>query len=56
MKEFDMESALRRVSDADLRALCLWIDLNVPFYGAYEPKHVAIQREGGVVPLEEMLQ
>jgi hypothetical protein len=39
----------------DLQRLCLWIDLNCPFYGAYEPEHVAIQRKGGVVPLEELL-
>jgi len=39
----------------DLRRLCLWVDLNVPFYGSYEPRHVAVQRAGGVAPLEEML-
>ncbi len=43
------------VPSEDLRRLCLWIDLNCPFYGAYEPEHVAIQRKGGVVPLEELL-
>jgi Hydrazine synthase alpha subunit middle domain/F5/8 type C domain len=39
----------------DLERLCLWIDLNVPFYGTYEPQHVAVQRAGGVPPLGEVL-
>lgn len=40
----------------DLERLAIWIDLNVPFYGAYEPRHVAAQREGRAVPLEEILK
>ena len=40
----------------DLYRLSLWVDLNVPFYGCYEPKHVAMQRAGEVAPLAEMLQ
>ena len=40
----------------DLRALCLWVDLNIPFYGVYEPQQVAIQRAGGVVPVGEIVQ
>jgi len=40
----------------DLYRLSLWIDLNVPFYGCYEPKHVAVQREGKVPPMAEILQ
>jgi hypothetical protein len=40
----------------DLERLTIWIDLNVPFYGCYEPDHVAMQRRGEVVPLEQMLQ
>ncbi|MCE5218272.1 discoidin domain-containing protein [bacterium] len=40
----------------DLQRLCLWIDLNVPFYGCYEPAHVAMQRKGEVVPFEQLLQ
>ncbi|MBI4601157.1 MAG: PD40 domain-containing protein [Planctomycetes bacterium] len=41
---------------ADLERLALWIDLNVPFYGAYEEAHVAAQREGREVREEEILQ
>ena len=44
-----------RPSEPDPHQVCLWIDLNCPFYGAYQPEHVAIQRKGGVVPLEELL-
>ena len=40
----------------DLRRLCIWLDLNVPFYGAYLPEHVALQRSGEVAPLDEILQ
>jgi hypothetical protein len=36
--------------------LIIWVDLNLPFYGAYEPAHVAAQREGKIVPLAELLQ
>ena len=32
----------------DLARLYLWMDLNVPFYGVYEPEQVAEQRQGGV--------
>ncbi len=44
------------LSEEDLQRLVLWVDLNIPFYGCYEPGHVAMQRRGEVVPLEEMLQ
>jgi hypothetical protein len=37
-----------------LARLALWVDLNVPFYGVYEPAHVAAQREGKDVPLGEI--
>lgn len=40
----------------DLYRLSLWVDLNVPFYGSYEPEHVAAQRAGHDPPLEDMLQ
>ena len=40
----------------ELRRICIWIDLNVPFYGVYQPEHVAAQRRGEVVPLDEILQ
>lgn len=40
----------------DLARICLWVDLNVPFYGCYEPAHVAMQRRGEVVPEGEMLR
>jgi len=32
----------------DLERIGLWIDLNVPFYGVYEPAQVALQRQGDV--------
>lgn len=35
--------------------VALWLDLNVPFYGSYLPRHVEIQRAGGAVPEEELL-
>ena len=40
----------------ELERLCIWVDLNVPFYGSYEPSHVAVQRSGGVPPLSEIMQ
>ena len=40
----------------DMYRLTLWIDLNVPFYGCYEPAHVAVQRAGGVPLMDEILQ
>lgn len=39
----------------DLYRISLWVDLNVPFYGSYEPAHVAVQRAGKDPPLQEML-
>jgi hydrazine synthase alpha subunit-like protein len=40
----------------EIERLAIWIDLNVPFYGAYEPQHVAAQRAGRTIPLEEILK
>jgi cytochrome c553 len=40
-----------KLSAEELERLSLWIDLNVPFYGVYEPAQVAEQRRGGGVPL-----
>jgi len=34
----------------------LWIDLNIPFYGVYEPAQVAEQRRGGTVPLAAIVK
>lgn len=43
-----------RLDRESLERLVLWVDLNVPFYGVYEPAHVAAQRAGKVVPLDEI--
>ena len=45
-----------QLSREDMRRICIWIDLNVPFYGVYQPEHVDAQRRGEVVPLDEILQ
>lgn len=45
-----------RLDPESLGRLALWVDLNVPFYGTYEPAHVAAQRAGQAVPLEEILK
>jgi cytochrome c553 len=39
----------------DLARVNLWLDVNVPFYGAYEARHVAAQRESEAIPLGELL-
>jgi hypothetical protein len=39
----------------DLQRVSLWIDLNVPFYGVYEPQQVALQRQGTTVPIDDLL-
>jgi hypothetical protein len=44
------------LSTEELQRLTLWVDLNVPFYGCYEPAQVAMQRRGEAVPLDKMLQ
>jgi hypothetical protein len=45
-----------KLSADELSRLCLWIDLNVPFYGVYEPAQVAEQRKGGVVPVAAIVK
>jgi len=35
----------------DRRALYLWMDANVPFYGTYDPAEQMAQRNGAVIPL-----
>jgi hypothetical protein len=44
------------LSRDEIERLAIWIDLNVPFYGAYEPRHVAAQRAGRTIPVEEILK
>lgn len=39
-----------QVPDADLRALYLWLDAQVPFYGTYEEEDLAAQRLARAVP------
>ncbi|MBM3474889.1 MAG: hypothetical protein FJX75_16630 [Armatimonadetes bacterium] len=39
----------------DLERISLWIDLNVPFYGVYEPEQVAAQKRGEVASLDTLL-
>jgi hypothetical protein len=39
------------LSDAELRRLALWIDLNAIFYGVYRPEQQARQRRGQPVPM-----
>ena len=38
-------------SDAERRRIDLWLDANVPFYGAYSPEAQLAQREGRSVPV-----
>lgn len=38
-------------SDAERRRIDLWLDANVPFYGAYAPEAQLAQREGRPVPV-----
>jgi hypothetical protein len=45
-----------KLSPDDFARLCLWIDLNVPFYGVYEPDQVAEQLKGATVPLAAILK
>lgn len=45
-----------KLDKESLERLVLWIDLNVPFYGVYEPNHIAAQRAGKVVPLDEIVK
>lgn len=45
-----------RLSREELERIAIWIDLNVPFYGVYEPEHVAAQRAGDAVPIEGILR
>jgi hypothetical protein len=39
-----------KLPDADLRALYLWLDAQVPFYGTYEEEGLAAQKLARAVP------
>ena len=39
------------LSDTDRRALCLWMDANIPFYGTAQGEYRAMEREGKPVPM-----
>jgi hypothetical protein len=43
------------LSPEDLERISLWIDLNVPFYGVYEPEQVAAQRRSEAASLDALL-
>jgi hypothetical protein len=43
-----------RLSDQERRALYLWLDANVPFYGTYDRTLQAAQRRGELIPLPEL--
>ncbi|MEW6355679.1 MAG: discoidin domain-containing protein [Planctomycetota bacterium] len=45
-----------KLSPDEFRRLCIWIDLNIPFYGVYLPEHVEAQRRGEAVPVEAIMQ
>lgn len=38
------------VPEAALRAIYLWLDAHVPFYGTYEQEHLSLQRQGLDIP------
>ena len=47
----DKNHAPLKLPDADRRRLCLWLDANAPFYGAYAKDALLAQRAGEAVPV-----
>lgn len=45
-----------KLAPEELGRIYTWIDLNVPFYGAYEPEHIAAQRRGEAPPVTAMMR